>query len=195
MSRSYYTHHRMPEVGDLLFNAGEQERYELVLIQPPPLPEPRSTTMTKRPTPTLKSVGFKFDEVTLSQIEWLIHFSKELSVPGTSKKMVIARAIDLYVELAEDLLVTYQCTPKAKDITQERQALMQMGEGRVSVLRSAELPEIDRGTADRLPTYSAIVKDVTQPSKKKSKLPGVYIPKHKRAAVEQILEERAGDGK
>ena len=108
--------------------------------------------------------------------------------------MVIARAVEFYLEYAEEILTIFQCTPKDKDINAERRALMKVGDCRVSVFRSAELPEPDRGLANRFPTYTAMLKAMPHPPKK-PKLPGLRISKHKRAAVERLLKERVANGK
>ena len=133
-----------------------------------------------KPKPS-KYYSLKLDDLTHTRIEWLKEFSKHLSVPAPSDRMVISRAIEFYIEyMEEELRVTHACKPKAKDVNKERELLIQASAERPSIWGSPSLPPIEWEELPMFPSYKALVdsllKDPPKPLPKFVYIYGKRLP-------------------
>jgi hypothetical protein len=118
---------------------------------------------------------FKLDQITTTKLDWSILFLKELGVSSPAQRVILTRAMDLYVEFLEELAVTHSCNPKAKDLRDEAYAVMMLNKERQSAWSSIELPKLDLESFSVFPKYSTLSKQYHNPLK--TRLPRVKKPK------------------
>ena len=105
-----------------------------------------------------KNYTFKLDNLTNTKIEWLLAFSKGIGVPNPTKRQVITRAIEVYLECMEDTLAMYNVKPRHSEVISERSALLRAITTKQSAFNSHKLPVIDVKQVTVFPSYSSMSK-------------------------------------
>jgi hypothetical protein len=140
------------------------------------------------PPPTSKKFTIIMDQTTSTKVEWIAMFLKEIGVPNPKIREIFSRSIDCYVDLLEELAVTYSCKPNAKEIRDEIYAVMSLNTERPSAWNSTELPKIDLSSYGAFPKYSILAKQYHNPIKP---LPKIRKPRKQSLSFADLQAKRS----
>jgi hypothetical protein len=191
----------------LLYNPGHLDLNPKDFPPVPP-PHPDNTQINKNMemedqttntthTTELKSTTIRLDSVTLNQLDWIVQFLKHLGIPRASQRIAVSRAIELYVNHCEDLLITYGIRPRDRDVLTEQKALIVCSEIRPSPFKTGELPSVFN-ESDRMLGYRDLARK--EKPRKIKKLPGVkwtaqeYADHLKKRKEEKALAKEEAKG-
>ena len=101
-----------------------------------------------------KNYTYKLDDLTNTRLEWLVLFSKHIGVPKATKRIILTRAIEVYLECMEAEVAMYNMSPKNKEIIQERTALLKAAIAKESRWKDSHLPKVKLEEGEVFPTYA-----------------------------------------
>jgi len=122
-----------------------------------------------------KNYTYKLDDLTNTRLEWLVLFSKELGVPKATKRIVLTRAIEVYLECMEDTATLHRMSHRHREVIQERTALLKASIAQESYWDSSQIPDVETEVNGVFQTYTNLITP-----KVNHKTPG--IPKWMRKA-------------
>jgi len=126
-----------------------------------------------------KNYTHRLDDLTNTRLEWLVLFGKELGTPKVTKRIILTRAVEVYLEHMEDTAGLQRASHRHKEVIQERAALLKAADVKESIWGGSHLPRDGLEVNGVFQTYSELIRP-------KVKHKTVGIPKYMRA-VDHLL--------
>jgi hypothetical protein len=112
-----------------------------------------------------KKYTTRLDQVSSTRLQWCSMFLTEAGLPNPKLREIIARSIDTYTELLEEMCINYSMNPKDKTLREELYQVSLLKAERSSAWNSLDLPKIDLQSFGSYPKYSTLAKQYHNPIK------------------------------
>jgi hypothetical protein len=142
------------------------------------------------PTDRSKKFTVILDQTSSTRLQWCSMFLTEAGVPNPKIREIIARSIDTYTELLEEMCITYSMNPKDKTLREELYQVSLLKAERTSSWGTLDLPKIDLSSFGSFPKYSTLARQFHNPIK--HNLPRIKPKQQPKVSIKPPLPEPEG---